>query len=619
MKKFLTYYQQQDTVGRTVLLFSAITIALLVVFIVYPMKREISTEGDFNTTIWAEDGTPLAYNHFADGRTDNIPLLNMDSTHMQLFRYLWLREDPGFLKQNSILGSRGVSLRNFLPIGGGGSTITQQYLKWLSNSEIVEDFNRRSYISKIGEISGAYKITSYYKPEEILQLYVNKVAFLRGNFSGIQLGSLSFFNARNINELNLYEQYLIARSVRGDLNFKKITQKDNTYLDSLFSQSFNTMLIKNHRANDEELNRMLSYPLRFREKDKKLDIPYIFDLIKPLNDTLKREGYQYISSLKTDVLNAVNSAYKKYANEHKNILYVEDNVLDAQSVVFDLTTGKIVGLNTMSLAEPKDKNQRIPNRIFNAKPMASLIKSLIIGKGIELGLLNENTVSNDKYVGRVHNYDDKYVGKISLFDAIKMSKNTPFDNIPNRNLLVNSLEEDFNRIFGNELKPLPLNWNPSQYILGQQRQFSLPQIGMLYCALLSDGVFRKQRIIQQVISTDKYPFDTIYNYKPENYRLYSNSTCSTMKQLLKAPLEEGGTLYSLSSMLNCKQIMGKSGTSDKYEYGWTALANDKYLVITSITYMNMQDSNVKIPIPGRAGAASAGVISALIINNLLTL
>lgn len=619
--KLLKLYNHKDNLTRYIFRYTVLAPLLFVIFWVYPIRREINTKHQFNSTIFAQDGTPLAYQPFNDSsRQDDIPLLLTDSNTIALFNYLILREDPNFYSPFYF----GVSARNFFPTNGGGSTVPQQYLKVSANPKFVIDNSQRTIISKLGEMSAAVKFCGYYTLPQMLQLYANEVGWLNGAYSGVQLNALKYFQINNINDLNLYEQYIMSRSVRGvnacGIDYRKLSMMDRDSLDTLFAHSFRTMLINNNRASEEDLKQMLLMPVRFRKTPLNLhNHPYVFDIIKPFPDSFKVAGAQYLTTLQTPAIDAVDQAFEKYARQNRDILYKDGALLDANAVVVDLQTGNIIGINTKPLCNPKDSTKRMQNHTFTIRPSASPIKMLMIAEGFKHGILKDTDTLIDEYRGRLHNYHNTYHGKVSLPVLTKKSLNTPLDNHPQRNALVDYLETDLATIFGNSLTPLPANYSKSQYCIGEPRLLTIPQMAMLFRALLTDGVVHMTRITKTIVGTVTYPFDTLFQWQPQSFTIFPESTCRAIRELLKAPLTPGGTLYQIVPLLNHPEnIIGKSGTSDSFSTGWTILGSSRYLVVVSISYWNLKKAIAenKIAIPTNSGGGSAGVIAAYIMNNL---
>ena len=115
-------------------------------------------------------------------------------------------EDKDFYKHGafSIFGLgrafTGVVFRN--PNRGGGSTITQQYVK---NALLSPE---RSYTRKIKELILAIEIEQLYKKDDILKLYLNEIPY--GNQAyGIQAAAKTYFQ-RDAKDLTLPQSAMLA-------------------------------------------------------------------------------------------------------------------------------------------------------------------------------------------------------------------------------------------------------------------------------------------------------------------------------------------------------------------------------------------------------------------------
>lgn len=629
MRKFKQLFFHEDPVTRQLFRYSLLMPVLFILFTRLPVQKTIITSGKHNTAIVSLSGEPLAYMQSGDGHNDNIPVFNMNDEVLNILAFLIAREDPRLMDQNTLFGRfwinyRGVSARNFSPFStGGGSTISQQLLKWLANVKMVLNHRQRTIYSKLGEVSGSYKLTGVFSPSQVAQLYINEVSFLKGTVNGIQLSAIKFFDVSSITQLNLAEQYLLARSVKGiksaGIDFTKLETLGRDSLNALIEASFRTTLIDKGRASEEDLAAVLAMPIRFRKKPTMLhDQPYLFDLIKPISDSLKTEGNQYVTTLQPDIVAAIDQSLTEYASNNKNILQVGSYALDASAIVLDTRSGEIIGVNSIPLCSLSD-GRRIDNHVFTTRPVASTIKPLLFAEGIEDGLLNENASMIDQYRNRISNYSPSYYGIVTPHFVVKKSLNTPLDNHPFRNQMQDSLEANLMSVFGSEIRPLPVDKNRSQYCLGEPRLLNIIQLAQVYRAIITDGNIIRTRIMKHIIATSKFPFDTIYTWQPPTYRIFTPNTCQVMRRLLQAPLEEGGTLNSIAKKIRTTDIvMGKTGTSADYAYGWTILISEPFLIAVSITYWNTRKTNriTSIPVPTRSGAGSCGPIALNILNNL---
>jgi membrane peptidoglycan carboxypeptidase len=602
--------------------FIAMIIVSVVTILVYPLPK-VRGKNNVNA-IRNENGAVIGFMPNLEGNA--IPFRKADSAMLKLARYVVLREDPYLLKGDIRKRILGISPRFLFGKGGGGSTIPQQFLKNISsNDTFLNTPKRRSVSSKLGEMAGSVILSLRYSPEEILQMYLNNSGFLKGNFIGLIAAAEEQFDV-GFSELNDLELYLLARSVKGPVNggfdFRRINKMPQDSLRNLIADSYRKTLISNNRGTENELQLMLHMPIRFRRRGKHLaGNDYLFSSTKSLlPDSLSKNGVQYISNLEPDKMKAVDEAFALYANENRSILKKGDYVLDAVACIIDTHTAKVIAINSEPLCRIlKDTTFSVRNRIAEPVIIGSCMKPLLIADGLSDRLLASNSLLLDQYMGRVHNHDNIYRGWLSFRDAIRYSSNVTLDNSPVRNQLVGGTENKLQQAFGNALRELPFDRNPSQYVIGQSRELNILQLAQFYRAILTSGVVYPAQIYQTALNTAAYPFDTLYKAINEPVQLFESNIGADMQHILTGPFAEGGTLHRASKWiknLNHSSYYGKTGTSAFYEQGTCVISSDKYLVTINIRYINIRNRKKIMPIPGRSGGASAGRIAAYIFNNL---
>ena len=92
------------------------------------------------------------------------------------------------------------------PSAGGGSTITQQYVK----NALVGD--EHSYVRKARELVYSVKMTNEWSKEDILTAYLNTV-YLGRNAYGVEAASHAYFN-KPVSELSPEEGAVIAATIQ---------------------------------------------------------------------------------------------------------------------------------------------------------------------------------------------------------------------------------------------------------------------------------------------------------------------------------------------------------------------------------------------------------------------
>jgi membrane peptidoglycan carboxypeptidase len=138
--------------------------------------------------------------------------------------------NPGF----DILGIFRAVWNQLHGVSGGGSTITQQYIK------ISTDQDQHSLLRKFREVVAAAKISREYDKDTILQNYLNTIYLGRGAY-GIQAAAKAYFGV-NSNQLTLSQGALLAGVIQSPsrwdpaINPGKATDRWNYVLDGMVAQ-----------------------------------------------------------------------------------------------------------------------------------------------------------------------------------------------------------------------------------------------------------------------------------------------------------------------------------------------------------------------------------------------
>jgi membrane peptidoglycan carboxypeptidase len=138
--------------------------------------------------------------------------------------------NPGF----DIMGIFRAAWSQLHGGAGGGSTITQQYIK------IATGHDQYSLLRKFKEIIAAAKISKEYSKDQILEDYLNTIYLGRGAY-GIQAASQAYFGV-NSNQLTLSQGALLAGMIQSPSrwdpakNPAKAVERWNYVLDGMVAQ-----------------------------------------------------------------------------------------------------------------------------------------------------------------------------------------------------------------------------------------------------------------------------------------------------------------------------------------------------------------------------------------------
>jgi membrane peptidoglycan carboxypeptidase len=213
----------------------AVGVAIAYAAISVPNPNELASAQA--SILYYDDGkTELSRLSDAEGNRESVPLEKVPD-HVQ--KAVLAAEDrdfysnPGF-SPTGIARSVWQALRGS-DVQGGGSTITQQYVK---NYFLTSD---RSLIRKFKEIIISVKIDQQQSKNEILENYLNTIYYGRGAY-GIQTASKAYFN-KDVSQLTVAEGATLAAIVNApSLYDPALGEKQRTNLTNRVSYVLDGMV-----------------------------------------------------------------------------------------------------------------------------------------------------------------------------------------------------------------------------------------------------------------------------------------------------------------------------------------------------------------------------------------
>lgn len=174
--------------------------AALYLVVDVPTPTQVAAGQGKTVTYFYADGTVMGKD-FQDG---NRVILRPDQIPDTVKHAVYAAEDATF-ETNSGFDVTGIlrAVFNQLTGGsGGGSTISQQYVKKATENE------ERTITRKATEIVKSFKMNNEYSKSEIITAYLNTIYFGRGSY-GIQAASKAYFN-KNVGQLKPEEAAFLA-------------------------------------------------------------------------------------------------------------------------------------------------------------------------------------------------------------------------------------------------------------------------------------------------------------------------------------------------------------------------------------------------------------------------
>lgn len=190
-----------------VLVFLAIAVPVTAFLICYsiwdvPDPAEVAAGQDQTITLYYSDGTTeLGRIIPASGNRTSVRFQDIPE---QVQHAVLAAEDKSFWDNNgfNLAGIVRSAWNNLTGFSGGGSTITQQYIKKATGNE------EHSLARKWRELVLAKKMSDTYTKQDLLTAYLNTVYFGRGA-NGIQAAARAYFG-KDVQQVNVAEAALLA-------------------------------------------------------------------------------------------------------------------------------------------------------------------------------------------------------------------------------------------------------------------------------------------------------------------------------------------------------------------------------------------------------------------------
>ncbi|MHC1561776.1 transglycosylase domain-containing protein, partial [Actinomycetospora sp. C-140] len=215
---------------------AAPVLSMVLGFIFIPVPNaDDAVESQLNTVSFA-DGSVLA--RIAPGEQGNRQKVNLDQVPPPVRFAVLSAEDRSFFSNSGfdITGFGRAVYKNLTGGSGGGSTITQQYVK---NAMVGDEY---SLTRKYKELIISLKISQERSKDEILGDYLNSIYFGRGAY-GIQAASQAYFG-KPVETLNPAEGALLAGVIQAPSkwdpaqNLDESVRRWNYVMDGMVAQGW---------------------------------------------------------------------------------------------------------------------------------------------------------------------------------------------------------------------------------------------------------------------------------------------------------------------------------------------------------------------------------------------
>lgn len=470
---------------------------------------------------------------------------------------------------------------------GGGSTITQQLVKNITNEKDASGIE--GAVRKIKEMARAYQVEDILSKDQILELYMN-IIFLGGRVYGVGMASEYYFS-KDAEDLSLAESAFIAGITHSPNYYNPFIENPRTEKIKSRTKTVLKEMKDQGKINEEEYNKAVEEVengLKFKEGtiiNKASYSSHTEALIKQIiNQLVTEKGmdreyaetYLYSSGFKI-YSTEVESIQEKIEDEYAKSKYrvtttVEKKVdgktkkekEDAQSamVIIDHTNGHIVG----AVGVLGEKGAEELNRITVARQPGSSIKPIAVyGPALQEGVISISSVYEDKPLKygswTPKNSYSGFRGAMNMRQAVKVSCNTVAIQVLadlGASKSIKYLEDlgvtSVNEESDNNL-PLALG--------GMSRGISPLQMAAAYATIANDGEYITPIYYTKMEDSDG---NTILEPKQEKRRVFSELNAYLLKELLTEPTKSGGTATNCT--ISGMSVGAKTGTTNEKKDKW---------------------------------------------------
>lgn len=316
----------------------------------------------------------------------------------------------------SIANAKGESLQ-------GGSTITQQLVK---NRLLTPE---RTISRKIRELLLSILVELQYSKEEILEMYLNQVAY-GGNAYGIEEASQKFFG-KSARELSLAESALLAGLPQSPSVYTPFGS--NPELAYARQEEVLRRMVEDGYISVEQAEQAKKEPLFLNEDKIDIKAPHFVMYVRSL--LAKQFGEEILNTggleVKTTLdLSMQKEAEKIVSDEIKSLEKL--NIQNGSAMITNPSTGEILSM-VGSVDYFDFINDGQVNVTLRPRQPGSSIKPITYALAIENGKSTQDIIDDSPITYHTlgskpyspKNYDGKFHGKVTLKEALASSYNIP--------------------------------------------------------------------------------------------------------------------------------------------------------------------------------------------------
>ncbi|WP_275901481.1 transglycosylase domain-containing protein [Cohnella algarum] len=414
-----------------VLLFFAVCAVLGYLLVILNGERILSqnmnklNDMDKATIIVDSNGNELDKLYVLEGNREYVPISEIPKLLQQAFV---ATEDKRFYEHSGVdlFGIGRALVKDIIARSAveGASTITQQLAR---NIFLNAD---KTLFRKGTEASIALALENHKSKDEILELYLNRIYFGKGQY-GIKTAAKYYFGVDDLNDLELWQIATLAGMPKAPNTYNPVRNPEK----SMDRRAVVLTLMEDQGIITEAEKQQamaVEYDPSVVPEDSSQYAAFLDYVVEEAQDVLGKTEEELLTggyTIKTTIDTAAQAAVEKAFSDPDNFEEsVDDIPMQGAMVIMNQHDGSIV-----AMAGGRDYSTKNLNRVYSKRQPGSSFKPIVsYGPALETGdwypwsTLRDDKVcyDNGKYCPTDSNRN-KYVGPISMKDAIRDSVNQP--------------------------------------------------------------------------------------------------------------------------------------------------------------------------------------------------
>lgn len=492
-------------------------------------------------------------------------------------------------------------------LGQGGSTITQQLIKNLTNNKEV------TVVRKVREILMALNLEKHFDKDTIIEAYMNTV-YLGNGCYGVKTASEKYFG-KDIKDLNAAECAVLASITQFPTKYNPLLNPENNKERQEYCLK---KMLESEYLNQQQYDEAVAYHLIFTnsddyvpdetneqikktiEEETKINSFYVDAVIDSFIEQMMDEygytkqqatsklyygGYKIYAALDMDIQETLEDVYVNRTN-FPNIKKSDGTLVQSSMTIMDYQ-GRVVAI--VGKAGEKTQNRTLNRATSSWRQPGSTIKPIACyAPALELNEINYSSKEKDYAIwvnGSLwpHNVDKTLGsgGNVLMEYAIQQSLNTVPTRIINEKLGIETsfefLRDKFHLSRLDEVRDKALSPLATGSLTNGTNTL---EMASAYATFGNGGLYYKPYFYYKVTNAQgtQVVFD---NTNPKGEQVISSGTSDIMCELLQTV---NTSYYGTGANVRKFQIMAKTGTTSEDCDRWFCAGTPYYVASVWLGY-----------------------------------